>query len=179
MQTTAAVPIEQAQEDPADFAALYDRYVERIYRFIYSRVHERLLAEDITEEVFLKALKNIKSYRQMGLGCGPWLYRIATNAITDHYRRSQRLLRLESGASDSHAADNVLEVVVRRDQVRRVWRAMEQLPPQQRKAMVLRFSSDLPIGDVARLMNKSSDAVKLLVYRAVQRLRRDLVPIEA
>jgi len=66
METTAALPIEQPQEDPADFAALYDRYVERIYRFIYARVHERSLAEDITEEVFFKALKTWHQARSAG-----------------------------------------------------------------------------------------------------------------
>jgi RNA polymerase sigma-70 factor (ECF subfamily) len=169
---------QQPPDDPADFGALYDRYVECLYRFIYSRVHDRSLAEDLTEEVFLKALKNIESFHHRGLGVGPWLYRIAANTIVDHYRDAGRSHDMQSKLHGGQPADDVLELVVRRDQLRRVHRAINQLPAQQRRAMTLRFSRDLPLNEVAHLMNKSSAAVKLLVYRAVQHLRRDLVLME-
>ena len=170
--------VERARHDPAAFGILYDRYVERIYRFIYARVHDRPLAEDITEEVFVKALKNIRSYRQMGCGFGPWLYRIAANAVADHYRSPERTLPLDV-AGDQQAADDVAEQVARRDQVRELWQAVDRLPAKQRQAMLLRFSSDLSIADVARIMNRRPGAVKLLVFRGTRRVRQDLVPLEA
>jgi RNA polymerase sigma-70 factor, ECF subfamily len=87
--------IERAKCDPTAFGVLYDRYVERIYRFVYSRVHERCLAEDITEEVFLNALKSMANYRETGASFSACLYTIACNAI----RVITAALRLRSASS--------------------------------------------------------------------------------
>ncbi len=165
--------IERAKRDPEAFGDLYDRYCGQIYRFVYGRVSERSLAEDITEEVFFKALKNIKGYRHMGRSFSSWLYRIACRAVADHYRGHRPELELEEAEQLPDHADSVLDEVVRRDRIRRVWQAIDQLPAQQRVAMVLRFSEDLSSEQIGRIMGKSSAAVKLLVYRAVQRLRRE------
>lgn len=170
--------IEQAKHDPAAFGVLYDRYVERIYRFVYSRVHERCLAEDISEEVFLNALKNIAKYRYTGACFSAWLYKIACNAIVSHYRRAKSEVALESASHLADGTDGVLEEVVRRDRSRRIWEAIDRLPAKQREAMRLKFSADLPQDDVARMMGKSPAAVKLLIYRAMQRLRCELVTLE-
>src|SRR5438105_15916252 len=114
MQTMAhadADPIERAQQDPAAFGVIYDRYVARIYRFTYSRVHDRTLAEEITEDVCFKALKHISTYRERGCGIGPWLYRIAENAIADHYRRRARAGALESPLADPQAPGDLQALV--------------------------------------------------------------------
>jgi RNA polymerase sigma-70 factor, ECF subfamily len=170
--------VEQAKYDPDAFGVLYDRYFERIYGFVYSRVRERCLAEDITEEVFLSALKNIGTYRYTGSWFSAWLYKIACNAIVNHYRRAKSELALESASHLADRTDGVLEEVVRRDRSRRIWEAIDRLPAKQREAMGLKFSADLPLHDVARMMGKSPAAVKLLIYRAVQRLRCELITLE-
>ncbi len=170
--------VDRAKCDPTAFGVLYDHYVERIYRFIYSRVHERCLAEDITEDVFLNALKSIANYREPGASFSAWLYTIACNAVTTHYRRAKIEVGLEPATHLTDRTDAVLEEVVRRDRRRRIWEAIDRLPVQQREAMRLKFSADLALDDIARMMDKSSAAVKLLVYRAVQRLRRELVTLE-
>jgi RNA polymerase sigma-70 factor (ECF subfamily) len=170
--------VERAKHDPAAFGVLYDRNVERIYRFVYSRVRDRCLAEDITEEVFMSALKNIAKYRFTGACFSSWLYKIACNAIVSHYRRAKSEVPLESASHIADRTDGVLEEVVRRDRSRRIWEAIGRLPAKQREAMTLRFSADLPHYDVARMMGRSPAAVKLLIYRAVQRLRCELVTLE-
>jgi RNA polymerase sigma-70 factor, ECF subfamily len=170
--------VEQAKHDPAAFGVLYDRYFERIYRFVYSRVRERCLAEDITEEVFLSALKNIAKYRFTGACFSAWLYKIACNATVSHYRRTKSEVALESASYLADRTDGVLEEVVRRDRSRRIWEAIDRLPAKQREAMGLKFSADLSHDDVARMMGKSPAAVKLLIYRAVQRLRCELITLE-
>src|SRR5207245_7888372 len=76
-------PVERAKRDPAAFGDLYDRYCGLIYRYVYSRVHERALAEDITEDVFFKALRHIHQYRNMGRPFSAWLYQIANRAVAD------------------------------------------------------------------------------------------------
>src|SRR5438132_480069 len=128
-------PVERAKRDPAAFGDLYDRYCGLIYRYVYSRVHERALAEDITEDVFFKALRHIHQYRNMGRPFSAWLYQIANRAVADHYRAGRGELDLEQ-AMDLPACDsNVLDEVIRRERIRRVWQAIGRLPRQQRTAM--------------------------------------------
>jgi RNA polymerase sigma-70 factor (ECF subfamily) len=168
--------IEQARLDPTAFGLLYDRYVQRVYRFVSSRVHESSLAEDITEDVFFSALKAMATYRYTGASFSSWLYRIATNAVCSHYRRCRNELDLETVIDLADTTESVLDAVVRRDRGRRIWHAIERLPSRQRKAMRLRFSADLSTQDVARIMETTPGAVKLLLHRAVQELRRELAP---
>jgi len=178
-ETVDEGPVERAKRDPAAFGDLYDRYCGLIYRYVYSRVHERALAEDITEDVFFKALRHIHQYRNMGRPFSAWLYQIANRAVADHYRAGRGELDLEQ-AMDLPACDsNVLDEVIRRERIRRVWQAIGRLPRQQRTAMALKFSEDRTLEEIGQVMGKSSAAVKLLVYRAVQRLRRELPPLES
>jgi RNA polymerase sigma-70 factor (ECF subfamily) len=170
--------VERAQSDPEAFGALYDRYFAQIYRFAYSRVRDQSLAEDVTSEVFFKALKNIKRYTYTGHPFSSWLYQITLNAVADHYRGQRGELELEDAAPLPDTGPAVLDEVVRRDRSRRVWAAIDQLPPQQRAAMVLKFGEDRKIDEIARIMGKSSGAVKLLLHRGVERLRRELPALE-
>jgi RNA polymerase sigma-70 factor (ECF subfamily) len=172
--------VERAKQDRAAFGELYDRYRQRIYRFVSSRVDGQAAAEDLTEEVFFKALQHIRSYRDVGGSFSPWLYRIASNAITDHYRRSRRRPEpLEAVRDEVDPTDAVLDLVIKRERRRRAWQAIDRLPRQQRAAMILKFSADLSPDEVGRRLRKSPAAAKLLVHRAVRRLRLELVPAEA
>jgi len=172
--------VERAKEDPDAFGALYDRYFPQIYRFTYSRVRDQSLAEDVTSEVFFKALRNIKRYTYSGHPFSSWLYQIALNAVADHYRGpAGKEVELEEGAAMPSTAPSVLDEVVRRDRSRRVWSAIDQLPRHQRTAMVLKFSEDKKIEEIALIMGKTSGAVKLLLHRGVERLRRELPQLEA
>ncbi|HEX3629708.1 MAG TPA: sigma-70 family RNA polymerase sigma factor [Candidatus Dormibacteraeota bacterium] len=169
--------VEHAKEDPEAFGALYDRYFPQIYRFAYSRVRDQSLAEDVTSEVFFKALRNIKRYTYSGHPFSSWLYQITLNAVADHYRGAAgKEVELEEGADMPSQAPAVVDEVVRRDRSRRVWAAINQLPQQQRTAMILKFSEDKKIEDIAVIMGKSAGAVKLLLHRGVERLRRELPP---
>ncbi|MGH7876828.1 MAG: RNA polymerase sigma factor, partial [Candidatus Dormibacteraceae bacterium] len=81
--------VQRAKQDPAAFAELYDRHFLRIYRFVYSRVRDQSLAEDVTSEVFMKALRGIGRYQDMGRPFVTWLYQIASNAVTDSFRSAR------------------------------------------------------------------------------------------
>jgi RNA polymerase sigma-70 factor (ECF subfamily) len=170
--------IEQARLDPTAFGLLYDRYVQRVYRFVSSRVHESSLAEDITEDVFFSALKAMATYRYTGASFSSWLYRIATNAVCSHYRRCRNELDLETLTDLADATESVLDAVVRRARSQRIWEAIGRLPSRQREAMTLKFSADLSTQDVGRIMGTSPGAIKLLIFRAVQELRRELGPAD-
>ncbi|MDQ6883161.1 MAG: RNA polymerase sigma factor [Candidatus Dormibacteraeota bacterium] len=168
--------VERAKRDPEAFGALYDRYFPQIYRFAYSRVRDQSLAEDVTSEVFFKALKNIKRYTYGGHPFSSWLYQITLNAVADHYRGQRGEVELEEGSDMASTEPPVVDEVVRRDRSRRVWSAIDQLPKQQRAAMVLKFGEDRKIEEIAVILGKSSGAVKLLLHRGVERLRRELPP---
>jgi RNA polymerase sigma-70 factor (ECF subfamily) len=179
LETVDEDRVERAKRDPAAFGDLYDRYCGLIYRYIYSRVHDQTLAEDITDDVFFKALRHIQQYRNMGRPFSSWLYQIANRAVADHYRAHHAELDLEQ-AQDLPARDStVLDEVIRRERSRRVWQAIDRLPSQQRTAMTLKFSEDKTLEEIGKVMGKSPAAVKLLVYRAVKRLRKELPPLEA
>jgi RNA polymerase sigma-70 factor, ECF subfamily len=167
-------PVERAKTDPAAFAQLYDRYAGQIYRFVRARVRDDGQAEDITADVFVSALRHIKGYQDQGRPFSCWLYRIAVNAISSHYRCRRSHLPLDDDLALGTDGADPIEEVVHRERVRSVWRAVDRLPRQQRAAMVLKFADDLTMEDVGAVLGKSPAAAKLLIYRAVQRLRQEL-----
>src|SRR5437660_6890091 len=167
-------PVERAKSDPAAFGELYDRYAAQIYRFVRARIRDDGLAEDITAEVFLNALRHIKGYKDQGRPFSCWLYRIAVNAVASHYRSKRTPLSLDEQLDLAAPLIDPLDEVVARERLRAVWQAVDRLPAQQRAAMILKFSDDLTMEDIGAVLGKSSAAAKLLIYRAVQRLRGEL-----
>ncbi|HVS04934.1 MAG TPA: sigma-70 family RNA polymerase sigma factor [Candidatus Dormibacteraeota bacterium] len=164
-------PVERAKSDPAAFGQLYDRYAPQIYRFVRARVRDDGLAEDITAEVFLSALRSIKGYQDQGRPFSCWLYRIAVNAVASHYRSKRLPLPLDEQRDLVSPLLDPLDEVVGRERIQTVWQAVDRLPAQQRAAMILKFSEDMTMEEVGAVLGKSPAAAKLLIYRAVQRLR--------
>ncbi len=163
--------IESAKRDPREFGALYDRHFQQIYRFVYSRVREQTAAEDVTSEVFIKALRAMPRYQDTGRPFAAWLYQIAVNAIADRYRTLKPSHPLEDFHDLSVGGPAIEEQAAQRDEIRRIWQIVEDLPVQQRTALVLKFQEDMKIEDIAVAMGKTPGAVKLLIHRGVSRLR--------
>jgi RNA polymerase sigma-70 factor (ECF subfamily) len=173
--------VERAKRDPRQFGSLYDRHFQQIYRFVYSRVREQTAAEDVTSEVFIKALKAMPRYQDTGRPFAAWLYQIAVNAIADRYRSQKTAQPLDDFHDLSVAGPALDELAAHRDEIRRIWSLVEALPVQQRTALVLKFQEDMKIEDIAVAMNKTAGAVKLLIHRGVSRLREEagsLRPVE-
>lgn len=166
------VLIERARSDPEAFGALYDRHVAAIYHFAYARLGNAAAAEDVTAEVFVNALRAIDRYRNLGRPFSCWLYRIASNAIATYYRREPANRELTDLVPDGAAPVEL--TALRHLEIESVWHLVDQLPPQQRRAMTLRFREDMSAHEAAAVMGKSDAAVKLLIYRAVGRLRSQL-----
>ena len=165
--------IDRAKRDPREFGALYDRHFQQIYRFVYSRVREQTAAEDVTSEVFIKALRAMPRYQDTGRPFAAWLYQIAVNAIADRYRTLRPTHALDDFHDLSVGGPAIEEQAAQRDEIRRIWRLVEQLPLQQRTALVLKFQEDMKIEDIAVAMGKTAGAVKLLIHRGVSRLREE------
>src|SRR5262245_1096620 len=166
--------VERAKRDPEAFGELYDRYLPHVYRLVYSRVHCRTIAEDVTSEVFVKALKGIGRYRDMGKPFSAWLYQIAAWSVADRFRAARPMEDIDEHHELAVAGPLLEDLAAQREEVRRIWSAVEVLPRQQRIAMVLKFQEDMRTEDIATVMDKTPGAVKLLIHRGVTRVRRSL-----
>jgi RNA polymerase sigma-70 factor (ECF subfamily) len=164
--------VERAKYDPGAFAELYDRHFLQIYRFVYSRVRDKSSAEDVTSEVFMKALRSIGRYQDTGRPISAWLYQIAVNAVNDRFRSARQTDDIDEQHGLAAAGPGLEDVAAQRDELRQIWTVVETLPRQQRTAMVLKFQDDMKIEDIATAMGKSSGAVKLLIHRGVTKVRQ-------
>jgi RNA polymerase sigma-70 factor (ECF subfamily) len=166
---------------PEQVTTLYEHYHASIFRYLYYRVGDRQTAEDLTSEVFLRMIRNLAGYRLQGSSAPfqAWLFQIAHNLVTDHYRRSSIHPQVAL-AENLAAADTELDAGVERHMNHEHLRlALSELSDDQRDVVVLRFVVGLPIGDVARSLNKSEDAVKGLQRRGLSALKESLSRLEA
>ncbi len=162
-----------AQADPQAFAALYERYLNRIYRYCYNRLGDRQAAEDATSDVFLQALAHLPRYRSGSFGA--WLYAIAHSVVIAHYRRARQSEPLNSAAVERCAVVGGSTADPLSGHVERaaLLGALAHLPDDQRTAVELPAAgwSDPQIGES---LGKSAAAVRMLRYRAMQRLHQTL-----
>ena len=162
--------VEAAQKDPGRFAELYELHFHRVYAYIACRIQDRSESQDLTAHVFQQALANIGKFKWRGAPFVTWLYRIAANAIADHVRKKSREVA-ETELTTETSVDSDLEVVERRAQL---FRAVEELPEDQRKVILLRFGDEKSIREVATELNRSEGAVKQLQFRGLENLRARL-----
>jgi RNA polymerase sigma-70 factor (ECF subfamily) len=162
------------QYDPTAFGQLYERYVAKIYSYIAFRVGAGPEAEDLTAEVFLKAMQSLDSYRWQGVPFSAWLLRIAHNWLVDYLRRKKR--RGEVPLEDYHRPPDrelalLLEQVVVRQEIQA---ALVQLTEAQQQVVALRFAARCSIKEAAKIMGKTEGAVKSLQHNALFSLREIL-----
>jgi RNA polymerase sigma-70 factor (ECF subfamily) len=163
--------IEAAQKDPSRFAELYELHFDRVYAYVARRVRDRAETQDLTAHVFQQALANLGKFKWRGAPFAAWLYRIASNAIADHARRNMRETNDLQSATETTAASVELEDVERRA---RLFRAVDTLPDDQRRVIVLRFGEEKSIKEIADELGRSEGAIKQLQFRGLENLRSRL-----
>jgi RNA polymerase sigma-70 factor, ECF subfamily len=170
--------VKAAQADPSKFDVLYELHFERIYFFIVSRVHDRAIAEDLTSETFQKALASLSTYEWRGTPFSAWLYRIASNAIVDHYKRSSRerlspdpSVDLREGVSDVEPTARELTAI---DHHMLLFQLVDRLPGLQRQVIYERFVEQRNVKEIAERLKKTEGAIKQLQFRALQALRAEM-----
>ncbi len=167
--------IRRAQEcDSQALADIYERYYQGIYSYIFYRVGDDSLAEDLTSEVFLKALEAIESYTFRGIPLSAWLYRIAANLVVDYFRRQPKQPNLPLEETKLFSNDNPAELLERGLTAGELRKALSKLTEEQKQVIILKFVNGLSNAEVAKVLGKTEGAVKSLQHRALASLARHL-----
>jgi RNA polymerase sigma-70 factor (ECF subfamily) len=171
--------VQRAQkQDNEAFTQLYEAYFDKIYRYIMMRVRNECEAEDLTQQVFMKVLESISSYKNTGVPFSSWVYRIAHNQVIDFLRQKNKKATVDIedlqlpylGEDTQHKLEKEVDAA-------ELKKATSQLTDSQQEVLALRFTSELSIAQCAEIMGKSEGAIKALQHSAVVALRKALVNV--
>lgn len=165
-----------AKGDTEAFSALYERYVTRIYNYIYYRTGNRHEAEDLTSRVFHRALHHINRYDNRGIPFSAWLYRIAHNLVANWHRDNSRRkeVPLEDYTQQPHRAQAPEASVVDNQELEELLAVIRRLPAVRQQLLILKFVEGLSNAEVAVIMMRSEGAIKSLYHRTLMALRDEL-----
>ncbi len=164
----------RAHKDFEAFAELYRRHLCPVYRFVRSQIPDDAAAEDVTAQVFFKALSSAGSFRAEG-SYQSWLYRIAHNSISSWRKaRDKGFIVLDEVPESIDPEPSPVVVAIAQEQSSMVRETVEQLPPAQREVVALRYLEDFSIEEIAGITRRTRGAVRILLHRARSRLRKDL-----
>ncbi len=157
--------------EEAAFGELYSLYFKRIFKFVYYRVGHKEVAEDLTEEVFIKAYTKLASVQQNSSFEG-WLYQIARNTVIDHYRDKKMIVALEEVENTLEYESNIVNVLELQDEQKVLLKLIKELEPDQQVIIKLKFLEDLDNPEIAALTNKTEGAIRVIQHRAITKLKQ-------
>ncbi len=152
------------------FGSIYNLYFEKIYRFIYYRVSHKEIAEDLAEDVFLKAFSKLSSVQDNDSFEG-WLYQIARNKVIDYYRDKKQLVDLEEVENTLIYENNIIDVLELKENQKIFLELLKELGADQQMVIKMKFLENLENGQIARVMKKKEGAIRVIQYRAVAKLK--------
>jgi RNA polymerase sigma-70 factor, ECF subfamily len=169
--------LDRARNDRAAFGEIYDLYLGRVYAFCLARTRDRVEAQDLTAQTFERALKNIGHYESHGAPMSSWLFRIAANLAIDRARKKGRTRNLggEPVPEEGQTAQPELspeQQVLEWERARYLRDLLKALPGDQQRAVRLRYFEGKSIAEVAEVLERSENAAKQLLHRAMESLRR-------
>lgn len=172
--------LQAAQGDNDAFGVLYERYVARIYNYIYYRTGQENEAEDLTARVFHRAYNHIGTYRNTGVPFSAWLYRIAHNLVANWHRDNQR--RKEVPLEDNPEVDHHMELpeaeLIRTQQVDGLMKVLRTLTAERQQLIILKFVQQLSNQEIGVIMGRSEGAIKSLYHRTLFSLRDEIENLE-
>jgi RNA polymerase sigma-70 factor (ECF subfamily) len=152
-------------------AGLYEEYYGKLAQYVYVRIGNREEAEDIAGEVFLKALKSLKSYKEQGIPMQGWLFRIAHNLTVDYIRKADKRRTVPMDSVILTGEDNPVDAAEKNIEFERVTEAMKELTIEQREVINLRFFGGLTSKEVGDILSKSDGAVREMQRAAIEKIR--------
>lgn len=163
--------------DSQAFSLLYERYVTKIFNYVYYRTGNIPEAEDLTERVFYRALGHIANYKNMGLPFSAWLYRIAHNLVANWHRDNARRKEypLEDHINLPFHGDHPEVSMMRNQEKDRLLSIIRKLPEERQIVVILKFVEHLSNSEIAVIMDRSEGAIKSLYHRTLLQLRNDIV----
>ena len=172
----------QSQNDPKAFRHLFDRYFNPIFNYILRRTCNSTITEDITANTFMKALDKIDQFQWKGISFSSWLYRIATNEIHQHYRKTKRILSLSPAKMSNFRGDcssdagllNAEEALAKNRQFQRVHTTIAKLKSKYQTVITLRYFENLSIKEIAYILDISENTVKTQIRRGLIQLKKEL-----
>ncbi len=175
---TIAIPeselIARASQGDADaFGLLYEKYVEKIYNYLYYKTSSQAQAEDLTSQVFLKALRNIETYEDRGYPFSAWLYRIAHNLVVNWYRDKDKLeqMPLEDDFPLPSEEDHIEERLQKSEEGENLLEIIREIPEDRQQLLILKFVEGLTNQEIGDITGRTEGAVKALYYRTLVSLR--------
>lgn len=165
------------QGDTEAFGLLYERYVGRIYNYIYYRTGNPFDAEDLTARVFFRAMHHIKNYQNRGLPFSAWLYRIAHNLVANWHRDNSRRkeIPLDEGIGFRSLAEEHPEAALLQNEEReRLLKMIRKLPPDRQQLLILKFVEHLSNAEIGQIIGRTEGAVKSLYHRTLLSMRGEL-----
>jgi RNA polymerase sigma-70 factor, ECF subfamily len=172
--------VEAARRDPRRFEPLYRKYVGQVYSFAAYELRDHHAAEDVTEQVFLQALRGLPTFEERGDGPAStfrvWLFQIARHALANEHRRRARHPQASLDAALEIAAPgpDPAARVVAGEEAHRAWQAIGRLPRERRRAVTLRFVEEMTTPEIAGVMGRSEGAVRVLIHRALRAVAAEL-----
>lgn len=166
--------------DKDAFGELYERYVEKIYNYVYYRTGNHHDAEDLTARVFSRAMSHIETYTDRGVPFQAWLYRIAHNLVANWHRdRGRRkIIPLDEFIASSLRSDAPDHQAEDRQERERLLDAIRRLPEERQQLLLLKFVEELSNAEIGVIMGRTEGAIKSLYHRTLLTLRDDLAPTE-
>ncbi len=164
--------IEAAQRDPSRFAELYENNFHRVYAYLARRVRNREEAEELTAEVFQRALLHLGRFQWRGVPFAAWLLRIAANILADRWQQAAKGTEIPVEALEESGAEPGVEEEVERRAM--LFQLVDRLPADQRSVIVLRFVEQKSAREIAKELGRSEGAIKQLQFRALQTLRNHM-----
>ncbi len=163
------------QKDTEAFSRLYEAYFDKIYRYIAMKVRNETEAEDLTQQVFMKMLESISSFKYKGVPFSSWIYRIAHNQVVDFLRQQNKKATVDiEGLPLPDLGDDPQHMIEQQLDIDQLKVATQKLTSAQQEVLSLRFACELSIAECASTMGKSEGAIKALQHSAVQALRKVL-----
>ncbi len=159
---------------PAAFERLYRQYLQPVYRYLYLKTGSQVEAEDLTSQVFLSALGGLNNYRHKGY-FSAWLFSLARRKAADYYRSRQRQVSLEADRIDPPAPEaDLMAGLIHQEDMQSLGRLVAALPEEERELVRLRFAAGLGFEEIAAVLGKKSSAVKMALYRLLERMEKQL-----